>query len=313
MATTAKPFVIIAADDFGISRARTLGILDALENGICTSTSVMANATYGEEALRLAAERGLLNRVGLHLNLSEGIPLSDPTKIRSLLSPALHGVSSGIRTFLGKKGFIEACETNQIVPAEAAAEALQQIKWFTRITGHPPQHIDGHQHCHVRKSFCASLAEIFSRNGIHFTRIPSEYNSLQTLCPACSKIHTEAITARRIYKAAGISMSTCFVGLSFCGTSYTTTEFLAAIEKQIKIRKEDNEGGNETVIVEVMVHPGMCSHDNDAWDGFDSSIDRELELSILKDETLGKEMQARFELVSHAQAHSRSIINSNIK
>eukprot|EP00501_MAST-03F_sp_TOSAG23-6_P001278 GSMAST32.ASY1.ANO1.1326.1 assembled CDS len=152
-----KPLVIITADDFGISMERTLGIIKAMKDGICTATSIMAGAPYAMEAISIARSEGLLHRVGLHLNLSEGVPLSSPEEIPSLLAPvnctdivtgmvnttqSTCSTSSNIkRTFRGKKDFITACTLNQIVPSEAACEAKMQLQWFHTVVGCPSPHV----------------------------------------------------------------------------------------------------------------------------------------------------------------------------
>src|ERR1700734_1066609 len=71
--------VIINADDFGMSSAVNSAILSGVEQGLVTSTSIMANMPGFEEAVRLEREHDLLRgRVGVHLNLTEGRPLTAP-------------------------------------------------------------------------------------------------------------------------------------------------------------------------------------------------------------------------------------------
>ena len=80
-----KPRCVIVADDFGISMERSRGIIRALKNGVVTNTSVMANGDAAVEAIEMARANGLIGVVGLHLNLTEGRPLSWPQDIPSLL------------------------------------------------------------------------------------------------------------------------------------------------------------------------------------------------------------------------------------
>ena len=62
-------FLIINADDFGYSYSINKGIIEAIENGIVTSTSVMVNAIAADEAKELTKYPDL--SVGLHFELSE--------------------------------------------------------------------------------------------------------------------------------------------------------------------------------------------------------------------------------------------------
>ena len=62
-------FLIINADDFGYSHSINKGIIEAIENGIMTSTSVMIDAIAANEAKDLTKYPNL--SIGLHLELKE--------------------------------------------------------------------------------------------------------------------------------------------------------------------------------------------------------------------------------------------------
>ena len=73
--------VIIHADDLGYSDAVNHGILDAHTRGIVTSTAFMTNMRATETGAAAArAHPGL--ETGLHVNLTEGRPLTDATTLR---------------------------------------------------------------------------------------------------------------------------------------------------------------------------------------------------------------------------------------
>jgi predicted glycoside hydrolase/deacetylase ChbG (UPF0249 family) len=68
--------VIINADDLGISSSVTGSIIKAFEMGLVTSASIMANMPGFEMACEMIKKRGLEKKIGVHLNLSEGRPLT---------------------------------------------------------------------------------------------------------------------------------------------------------------------------------------------------------------------------------------------
>lgn len=68
--------LIIHADDFGINESVSLCIAECFDRGWVSETSLMVNMPYAYEAVELARRRGFADRVGLHLNLSEGKPLT---------------------------------------------------------------------------------------------------------------------------------------------------------------------------------------------------------------------------------------------
>ena len=72
--------LIVNADDFGKTQESNLGVLKAFQKGYCSQTSIIVNTNYFDEAVQFAKENNLLDKVGLHINLFEGTPLSGKNK-----------------------------------------------------------------------------------------------------------------------------------------------------------------------------------------------------------------------------------------
>ena len=70
------PRAIINADDFGASSVVNRAIEDCLRKGLCSHASLMANMPGFEEACELSLRHGWADRIGLHLVLRDGPPLS---------------------------------------------------------------------------------------------------------------------------------------------------------------------------------------------------------------------------------------------
>jgi predicted glycoside hydrolase/deacetylase ChbG (UPF0249 family) len=128
--------LIVNADDFGAAASVNRGILHAYHNGIVTSTTVMINcpdAAPGlEQALASAPDLG----IGLHLNLTEGRPVSPPESIPSLVNPDgffydMDDWPARLKTFEGE---------------HIQREVTAQINRFIALTGRPPDHLDSHCH-----------------------------------------------------------------------------------------------------------------------------------------------------------------------
>lgn len=68
--------VIINADDLGMNQTCSRAIATAFSMGLVTDTTMMANGAYFDGALRLSKEQGFIDKIGIHLNLTEGIPLT---------------------------------------------------------------------------------------------------------------------------------------------------------------------------------------------------------------------------------------------
>lgn len=72
--------IIINADDFGMNESCSQAIAEAFKRGLVTNTTMMANGGYFGEAVKLAKERGFFDKIGIHLNITEGKPLTEDIK-----------------------------------------------------------------------------------------------------------------------------------------------------------------------------------------------------------------------------------------
>jgi len=124
--------LIVNADDFGLTRGVSRGILEAGANGIVTSTTLIVNRPL-EPALvdeLKASELG----VGLHMNLTLGAPVANPKRVPSLVD------AEG--TFV--RDAREAAK--RASKDEARIELGTQIDEFRKIMGRFPTHLDTHHH-----------------------------------------------------------------------------------------------------------------------------------------------------------------------
>src|SRR5690625_2089678 len=75
-ALNVKMKVLFNADDFGLTKGVTDGIIKAHQEGVVTSTTLLMNGLATEYAVQQAKENPRLN-VGIHLVLSWGKPIHD--------------------------------------------------------------------------------------------------------------------------------------------------------------------------------------------------------------------------------------------
>lgn len=68
--------IIVNADDFGLNHERNVAVDYAIRNGICTQGSIILNSPFSDEAVSMAKEGGYYHKIGLHLNITYGNPLS---------------------------------------------------------------------------------------------------------------------------------------------------------------------------------------------------------------------------------------------
>lgn len=122
-------YCIINGDDFGASEAINLGIVEAHRNGVLTSTSLIVNTPWSEQAACLGREYPNLS-VGLHVNIEtkkgkDSLTSSDSDSVRK--------------------------------------ELHRQVEQFFSLMGCLPTHIDSHHNIHrdprLKPLFCEWAAD----------------------------------------------------------------------------------------------------------------------------------------------------------
>jgi chitin disaccharide deacetylase len=135
--------LIINADDFGMSKEVNDGIKRAIKAGAVNSVSVMVNMPYFDDAIQFLKKHPEVS-VGLHLNITEGGPISSPHATSTLLredNNFFFWVNLMVKYFLKKVSL-----------KEIAAELATQHKKLVS-TGLEISHIDSHHHIHLFPPF----------------------------------------------------------------------------------------------------------------------------------------------------------------
>lgn len=129
-------YLVVNADDFGLSAGINRGILEAHRQGIVTSTTVMVNFPDAAAAIAQAQVEAPDLGLGLHLNLTAGRPILPPERVPSLVTAA--GTFHPPEAWGGVMA--------QFAPDEVEAELRAQFERFVGLAGHAPDHLDAHHH-----------------------------------------------------------------------------------------------------------------------------------------------------------------------
>ncbi len=129
----------INADDFGLKPSVNRAIVDSLESELITSTTLMANMPGFEEAIELTHERNLKDKIGIHLVLTDGQPLTDDIRALTFLVDPDRGFRSPSR----RKLFMVNHGQCALIYREYAAQ-IEKV----RAGGIPISHMDTHHHMH---------------------------------------------------------------------------------------------------------------------------------------------------------------------
>jgi predicted glycoside hydrolase/deacetylase ChbG (UPF0249 family) len=133
-------YLIVNADDFGQSAGVNRGIIQAHEQGILTSASLMVRWPHAGEAASYARGNASLG-VGIHIDLGEWA-FRDGEWVR------LYSV------------------VDEGDPTAVEQEVSSQLAAFRRLMGRDPTHIDSHQHVHRREPARSIVSQIAGTLGV---------------------------------------------------------------------------------------------------------------------------------------------------
>jgi hopanoid biosynthesis associated protein HpnK len=158
--------LIVNADDFGRSSAINRSVIEAHQNGVLTTASIMAGGEAFAEAVQLARENPSLG-VGLHLTLCCGRPVLQPQQIPSLVTST--GAFSNSPIAAGLKYHFSARARSEL-----SREIAAQLSRF-RETGLELDHVNGHLHFHLHPvvfDILLPMARALGMRAIRLTRDP---------------------------------------------------------------------------------------------------------------------------------------------
>jgi chitin disaccharide deacetylase len=158
--------LILNADDFGLTPGINRAIAELHSAGALTSATLMANGPAFDDAIRIAHAQPTLG-IGCHVVLTDGIPLSPPETIPTLLGPDRRSFRHSLTDFFA------AVLIGKVSAADIEREALAQI---ARIQQHGVSltHIDTHKHTHILARVARPLLDVAERTGIPAIRNPFE-------------------------------------------------------------------------------------------------------------------------------------------
>ncbi|XP_060893485.1 carbohydrate deacetylase [Labrus mixtus] len=289
-----RMMLVVTGDDFGYCPRRNQGIVDCFQAGGLSNVSLLVNAAAAKDAADLAKRHNI--PIGLHANLSEGVPVCESLQTDSTLVN-----QRGF--FHGKMGFRQALQRGQLSMKQVELELRAQVRLFMELTGHLPHHMDGHQHVHVLPGVREVFAQVLSDLSIRFTRVPVEVglHSCTWLPPPLhrfyNQVEQDALDSIPVFTRYGIRWPHMYLGLTTMGHNMSVSNLQRALHLALSAGRSGSSSGGGSdadqpvVTAELMVHPGYPSlHQQggcgEGPDDFSRSADRQHELSVLRDPAL---------------------------
>ena len=183
-------------------------------------------------------------RVGLHVVLVDGHPVTDPAHIPGLLDR-----SGRLRNDLARYSARTIMDSS--LQRQMAKEIAAQFEAY-RATGLPLDHVNAHRHFHLHPSVAASIVSIGRQYGMRALRIPVEPWGIvaeidpQTQRQAGRIVAPWAAWLRRRVRRAGLTTADAVFGLAWSGAMTPTR--LAALLGRLP-------GG----LVEIYLHPAVTN------------------------------------------------------
>lgn len=243
--------LIVNADDLGWTAGVNRGIAEAHRNGIVTSTSLLANGPAFDDGVTVARALPALG-VGVHLNLSDGAPL---TAAGSLVDE--NGKFAG-----GPEQLLLKLARRKLKLGDVEREWDAQIERI-RGAGISPTHLDGHKHVHMLPGHFPIALKLAKKHGIGAIRISSEASSLRAALSGRSGkdagvklkqgiqargLKLLAGDARKLANKAGIEATDYFCGIAQTG--------VLSRDGVLDLLETLPEGTTE-----LMCHPGYVDED----------------------------------------------------
>ena len=221
---------MVNGDDFGFTPDVNRGMVDAHRRGILTATTLMANGSAFEDAVRLARETPSLD-IGCHLVL-----IGERSPVSGKPYPAT----------LGR--LLAALARREIRPYDEFAAQIRRIL----DAGIRPTHLDTHKHTHLAPPVLDAVARLSEEFAIRWVRRPFDLplNALRGRVPRLKRMTNAALGMMRRHFHRVLERHGCRTTDHFAGFQITGRFRAAELVELLACLPEGS--------TELMCHPGYC-------------------------------------------------------
>lgn len=168
--------LIINADDYGMNPNCTKAITECLCNGSITNTTLMVNMPSCEEAVEQARKHDLLDHIGLHLNYTEGVPLTEGIRENREFCD-----ENGVFNWRFRSGRMHLLKPLSLKDKRDLSEETEaQVRRYLEL-GLPVKHFDAHHHSHLVSRVIPTVFAVAAKFGFKSVRRPVNLKVWQKL------------------------------------------------------------------------------------------------------------------------------------
>ncbi len=157
--------ILINGDDFGKNEEINRAVCEAFREGYIGHTTVMVNMPGAEEAFKLSRKYGFTDRVGLHINLTEGFPLSGDIRTNPLVCSPDGSFNAAFYHNTKYRLYMDSLSISQI-----EKEINAQLERFLEL-GFKELHIDSHHHVHTNYPVFLALKSLGKKYRFSYIRL----------------------------------------------------------------------------------------------------------------------------------------------
>lgn len=187
--------ILVRGDDLGYSRAVNYGIYDTIHNGINNNVGVMVNMPSTKQGLDLLKNEGV--SLGLHINISNGRPISNPRDISSLVD------NNG---FFKRSKIYRNATHDFVILDQVVQEIEAQYQKFLELVGETPSYFEGH--AVQSTNFIKGLEIVAKRHNLAYLPfsdnkiISFKHSKLLPFCESMLPNYQPIITFKKLIKIA---------------------------------------------------------------------------------------------------------------
>lgn len=232
--------IIINADDFGISENVNLAVAKCFNYKFIDRTSIIMNMPSTGDAIAISRRYGFNDRVGLHLNLTEGKKMNSFS-----LKTKLYDEDGYFTNYINKSQVPNFFIDPKTAKSIAIETETQIIKYLD--AGFTLKHIDSHQHVHTKYKIFTIIRPILIKYGFNSIRISRNIPI------------KDIIFYKQIYK---YFFNTIVLKPNTKKYFFKTTKYMGSQNDYFKFCKKHIIDGT----TEIMTHP-FLNNENEICDG----------------------------------------------
>ena len=165
--------ILVQGDDFGFTRAVTLGIVDSIDRGVLRNTGLFPNMPSAEFAVSFMKDRPQAC-FGIDFNIVSGPPVSNPKDVPSLVDEKGEFVRSGAR--LKDPRFQTEEGRRAMFPYEEVYREIRaQYDRFVELAGTKPGYLHAHSLGH--EHYDEAIHQVSREEGVPYSAdLHEKYN-----------------------------------------------------------------------------------------------------------------------------------------